>query len=784
MKINRKTPFFRLIFILLIVALLVAGGKALSSVAAKTGQETRSVNAGPQPLDGVETLVMPPVDVPALLAEDELRATEGLPPRFAQPIPVDVTPWNHGTWDTLTDGTSVWRLRIFSKGALSLNFAFTTYRMPEEGSLVLYPPDHSRVVGPFTAGDNETHGQLWSPIILGDDVIIEVTLPTDLVDELELNLTSVNHGYAAFGESHVTSGSCNVDVVCPEGDAWREQIRSVAVISTGGSTFCTGFLVNNTAQDLKGYFMTANHCGINSGNAASLVTYWNYENSWCRPVNDPINGQPGDGLLNQYNTGSYFRASYSTSDFTLVELDDPINPAFNVYWAGWDHSGADATNATAIHHPNTDEKRISFEYSPTTVTSYLGTVVPGDETHVRITDWDLGTTEPGSSGSPLFDQNHRIIGQLHGGYAACGNDDSDWYGRFFTSWTGGGSPTTRLRDWLDPLNTGQLSLDGRNLVETPFTLVVDPAELSICAPEPAVYNIDVTQETPGYLKLVTLDLRGEPEGTAVDFSVNPVTPTFTSTLTISQTSLALPGDYAMDLVGVETTNTYTAELTLNVFNLVPDLPTLLTPADGAVDQSLQPSFTWQAAPFSTLYNFRLAYDPLFKDPLTTEELEDPSFTPTVPLAGGRCHWWSVQPLNTCGEGAWTAPFHFATANLGVSFADDIESGAARWTHAAVQGADHWSITASQSHSPTHAWFVPDDNLVTDSRLWTKDPIEIGGGSQLTFWHMYQFEGTSYDGSVLEISTNGGISWTDLGPFITSHGYNGVVSSIIPQPPGW
>ena len=135
----------------------------------------------------------------------------------------------------------------------------------------------------------------------------------------------------------------------------------MAVISTGGSTFCTGFLVNNTSQDMKGYFMTANHCGINSGTAPSLVAYWNYENSWCRPVNDPINGQPGDGMLNQYNTGSIFRSSSSASDFTLVELDDPINPAFNVYWAGWDHSGADATNATAIHHPNTDEKRISFE---------------------------------------------------------------------------------------------------------------------------------------------------------------------------------------------------------------------------------------------------------------------------------------------------------------------------------------------------------------------------------------------------------------------------------------
>ena len=780
---SRFSPFVRILFVLFLLGLSVAGGKVISAASASSHDpQPQQLSTTLQPLDMVETLVMPAVDVPALLLEDEARAAQGLPPRFAQPIPVDVTPGNHGTWESLSDGTSIWRLRILSKGALSLNLGFTRYRMPDGGSLSLYPPDRSRVVGPFTAADNEDHGQLWSPILLGDEIVIEISLPTNQVENLELALTSVNHGYAVFGRSHtITSGVCNVDVVCPEGDAWQDQIRSVAVISTGGSTFCTGFLVNNTAQDLKGYFMTANHCGIDAGNAASLVTYWNYQNSWCRPVNDPINGQPGDGQLNQYNTGSFFRSSYSSSDFTLVELDDPINPDFNVYWAGWDHSGADATNATAIHHPNTDEKRISFEYSPTTVTSYLGTTVPGDGTHVRITDWDLGTTEPGSSGSPLFDQNHRIIGQLHGGYAACGNDDSDWYGRFYTSWTGAGSPASRLSDWLDPENSGQLFLNGRDRVETPFELVVDPTSVSICAPDPAVYGITVTQETPGFFNPVTLSILGVPDGALAEFTVNPVTPTLTSTLTISQTNLAAPGTYDMDLVGVETTNTFTATIMLDLFNSTPDLATLLTPTDGAVDQPLQPVFTWEGAPFSSLYNFRLDRNPLFTQPLLVEELEEPTFTPLSPLEGGKCYWWSVQDQNTCGEGAWADPFHFSTASLGVNFSDDIESGDGNWTHAATQGTDHWVIATDQSHSPTHAWFVPDDNTITDSRLWTTAPIAVGGGSQLSFWHIYQFEGADFDGAVLEISTDGGGTWNDLGEFITSNGYNGVVDSGYSNP---
>ncbi|MDH3786595.1 MAG: trypsin-like peptidase domain-containing protein, partial [Acidobacteriota bacterium] len=257
-------------------------------------------------------------------------------------------------------------------------------------------------------------------------------------------------GYREFGSDN-RSGSCNVDVICPDGDGWRGEIPSVAAISTGGSLFCSGFMVNNTAQDTTPYFMTAYHCGISAGNAASLVTYWNYETDSC--------GGARNGSLNQFQTGSFFRSRWSTSDFALVEMDSDPDPAWGVTFAGWNRSGAEATTAVAIHHPSVDEKAISFEFDATTTTSYLGTSVPGNGTHVRVADWDTGTTEGGSSGSPLFNQNHQVIGQLHGGYAACGNNSADWYGKFSVSWNGGGTSSTRLSTWLDPGNTGANSVN-------------------------------------------------------------------------------------------------------------------------------------------------------------------------------------------------------------------------------------------------------------------------------------------------------------------------------------
>lgn len=393
--------------------------------------------------------------------------------QFAEAQLTSIKPTNQ--WESVTQSLNntstdilIWRTRIVSEGALSLNLGFSQFHMPEGGALHIYSSDRLERIRAFTAADNDVHGQLWTPMIKGDEIILEVNIPSDRLSELKLEVASVNHGYMGENMGDVMrtfeamSGSCNVDVACPNGDGWRDQIRSVAAMSRSGTMLCTGSAINNTANDGTPYFLTADHCGITSGNAASLVTYWNYENSTCRTPGSSSSGSAGDGTLSQFNSGAIFRASYSASDMTLLELDDPFDPAHNVYLAGWNASTTLATSAVAIHHPAVEEKRISFENAPVTVTSYLNNSSPGNGTHLRVADWDLGTTEGGSSGSPLFDQNKRIVGQLHGGYAACGNDSSDWYGWLNVSWSGGNTNSTRLSNWLDPLNTGATTLDGMN----------------------------------------------------------------------------------------------------------------------------------------------------------------------------------------------------------------------------------------------------------------------------------------------------------------------------------
>ncbi len=418
------------------------------------------------PLADVPVALMPHLDNDALLAAELERRGPGIAPRFAEVMEVAFNPNTHGKWERLANGNSIWRLRIRSVGAKSLNLGFTKYLMPARGSLILYSPDYETVMGPFTPADNEEHEQLWTPVLPGEELVLEVQLPDHRKSDLQLELKYVNHDFLGFAD--VASGSCNLDVICGGADGWdivdryRDIIQSVAVIGTGGTTFCTGFLVNNARQDCTPYFMTANHCGINASGAASMVAYWNFVNSNCRQPNTPASGGNGNGQLNDFNTGAVLRATSANSDFTLLQLDDPVSETANAFFAGWSNEDFAPTDSViAIHHPSTDEKRISFEFQPTFVADYNSTTPNPNGTHITVMDWDIGTTEGGSSGSPLFNREKQVVGQLHGGLASCSNNAQDSYGWFHISWEGGGAPNNRLKDWLDPDNTGITTLDGR-----------------------------------------------------------------------------------------------------------------------------------------------------------------------------------------------------------------------------------------------------------------------------------------------------------------------------------
>jgi lysyl endopeptidase len=482
--------------------LLLAVGGAMHAVAQEAVVTTASQHAVLD-VNRVDAVFPNKLDLVKIGQEDAESDRKGTPPRFAIPEKVSITTANRGTWEDLGNGKLLWRLRILGQeGTNSLNLGFTRYKMSEHGRLLVYSTDGTKKVRPFTATDNAAHGELWTPVVLTDDLMVELTVPKREIRSFELKLGWVNQGYRGFGtlsaEAYNKSGSCNMDVEClAAGDTWREEMRSVGVMSSGGSRFCTGSLINDTAGDRKMYFITANHCTVTAANAASLVVYWNYQNSFCRNPGTTASGQAGNGTLTQFHSGSFFRAASAASDFTLVELDDPPVAGYNHFWEGWDRSTGNFTctagaPCAAIHHPNTDEKRITYVISNTATTSYNNPASPGDGTHIWA-HWATdppgtftvpGVTEPGSSGSPLFNASGRFIGQLHGGPSSCGatgDNLSDYYGRFSVSWTGGGTSATRLSNWLDAGGTGATTIAGLDTSTGPCTPPSAPTGLTATA---------------------------------------------------------------------------------------------------------------------------------------------------------------------------------------------------------------------------------------------------------------------------------------------------------------
>lgn len=400
---------------------------------------------------------MTEVDVPALLIEDSLEMEQkDVPMRFGYPFDVDYSLYNSGVWTTLPDGSRIWQLQIEAPGAKSINLLFDEFYLPEGAELFIYNVDHSMVIGAFTSENNKPTGEFATQPVKGDVSILELYVPANIPHPGRLTISRVVHAYRDifFNQTEVDklidflgSGSCNINVNCPEGYDWQQDKKSVAMILTGsGIRWCSGSLINNVRQDFTPYFLTANHC---LSGYANWIFMFNYECPTCPTT--------ANGPTWMTTSGSVLRATHSYSDFALVEMLEAPPESYDVYFAGWSNINTPSDSTVAIHHPSGDVKKISFNNDPVVSTNYYTT---SGTTHWMVNNWELGTTEGGSSGSPLLDVNHRIIGQLHGGEASCSVIGPDWYGKFAVSWNNYPDSQYQLKHWLDPDNTGAATLDG------------------------------------------------------------------------------------------------------------------------------------------------------------------------------------------------------------------------------------------------------------------------------------------------------------------------------------
>lgn len=429
----------------------------------------------------IDRIVLPQPDMQLIMEEDMLDEKNGEMYKVGRIIPVALSPANSGTWDILEDGTKVWRLQISCKDAKSLTLLYSRFNLPEGSQYYLYNDNHKQLLGFYDNRTNPVKSERFSTrMVQGETTHLELVLPPnisteDVILEIEgavYNYRGVDHMISYYQDEKETgfgeSGACNVNINCPEGDNWQTEKKGVAeifIIDGMSAGWCSGTLVNNTANDGTPYFLTADHCGgdVSAGDFAQWQFYFNFESSNC--------SNPGTEPAYQTVTGCTFCSRGPQSggtDFLLIELSttEANIATINGYYNGWDRTTVASSAGVCIHHPSGDIKKISTYTTTLSIVTYSGCLANSHWHAVWAdTETSWGITEGGSSGSPLFKgSNKLVVGTETGGASSCGCPAAnawDEYGMFSQHWEANGTADNRrLKPWLDPGDTGATTCPG------------------------------------------------------------------------------------------------------------------------------------------------------------------------------------------------------------------------------------------------------------------------------------------------------------------------------------
>lgn len=399
---------------------------------------------------------------------------------YGKGIDVSIDVKAAGNLELQPDKSKLWLLRISSSSAYGMQFYFSKFRLPFGATLFFYNEDKTMVLGAFTSDNNNADPaqavQFGTQWIEGKTIYVEYYEPFYAEFEGELVISNIIHIYTdVFMRSGPFNtdplGPCHINVACPEANGWDKEKKSVALIlyyntSSQLSARCTGAVINNTENDGRPLFLTAGHClrAVTSANPALNYSTWlflfNHQATYCGSTgsevsNNTVQSVYGSQLL---AVDDYLNP---TSDYALLELNTTreVLSSYGVCYAGWDRSGLPGNPPYAcIQHPRGDIKKISIENNQVVSTGQESSSVNPASDFWMVADWDKGITAKGSSGSPLFNGSHRIVGQLCCGYSECvgtsDNSMSDWYGKFSKSWGLGG-----LGYWLNPFSSAQNFVD-------------------------------------------------------------------------------------------------------------------------------------------------------------------------------------------------------------------------------------------------------------------------------------------------------------------------------------
>jgi V8-like Glu-specific endopeptidase len=415
---------------------------------------------------------VPVIDIPSLSSEQSIvnpgivESSKLKHLYFANNYIIKADPQSSGKWINDQDGNKIWLLGIRSDESYSIGLILSKFQLKGEARLFVFNETRSCVVGAFTRLNNNTSDILPVTHIPGKCIYIQLEIPDKQMDYGELIVGEAALAYlplfAEDPDRFGASDTCNIDINCKEGAEWQDLKRSVCRIIINVHKCCTGILINAANSSKIPYILTTAHCIGSQGEANKSIFYFNYESPICNgPDGFTTHQISGSTLISTGDSlGDYL--SRDSLDFSLVKLNVQPPDSFRVYYAGWNRTELPANETVTIHHPYGDVKKISCDFdSPETGSFEENGKYPYIlNSHWKILQWDIATTEPGSSGCPLFDQDKRLVGLLTGGEANCVSSVNDYFTKFDYSWNYYDQTYKKLQTWLDPLNSGVYTIDG------------------------------------------------------------------------------------------------------------------------------------------------------------------------------------------------------------------------------------------------------------------------------------------------------------------------------------
>lgn len=417
-----------------------------------------------------------PLSIPINFSVEDLKTVDawqvshGSPLSVSTILPVDISLTKDGRWTTLSDGQKICQLRIQAPDAIALMLYYKRFYIPKGGKLFIYNTEKSQILGAYTSQTNQKNSKFATEFVAGDELTLEYVPGGE--EEASIEIEGIGYGYNHLSVSSVntsslksTSGSCQVNINCEEGDAWQAEKKGVCYTVQkvrGKGYICSASLLNNTAEDLKPYILSANHCAMSGDSIASAddfnqwAFYFHRERESCDNNSLPVLSRTMVGCK---------RIAYTPlnggSDGLLLLLNSNIPEYYDVYYNGWDRTDTPAASGVSIHHPSGDYKKISTFTKSAQNSTFNSTdgSVGAKNAHWNVifvqTTNGHAVTEGGSSGSPLFNQNKLVVGSLTGGNSECDTPNgSNLYGKLSYHWNKYTADSMRMDIYLDPIGKG------------------------------------------------------------------------------------------------------------------------------------------------------------------------------------------------------------------------------------------------------------------------------------------------------------------------------------------